>query len=67
MFALWIDKSPREALELARENVRHQREPLDLLVLVEAAVASRDADALRAAGELTRSMGLRDKRIDALL
>lgn len=67
MFALWIDKSPREALELARENVRHQREPLDLLVLVEAALASRDADAVRAAGELARSMGLRDKRIDALL
>ena len=33
IFALWIDKPPRRALELARENVIHQREPLDLLPL----------------------------------
>ena len=67
MFALWIDKSPRRALELARENVKHQREPLDILVLAHAAAASQDAAALREVASLTRAMGLRDKRVDALL
>lgn len=67
MFALWIDKAPRRALALARENVKHQREPLDLLVLARAAAASRDAAALREAAALIQSMGLRDKRLDALL
>ncbi len=67
MFALWVDRLPREALELARENVRHQREPLDLLVFAQAAAASRDAAGLREVAALTRAMGLHDKRVDALL
>jgi hypothetical protein len=67
MFALWIDNLPRQALELARENVKHQREPLDLLLLAQAAAASGDAQGMREATGLARSMGLRDKRIDALL
>lgn len=67
MFALWIDKSPHRALELARENVKHQREPLDILVLAKAAAASQDAAALREVAALTQAMGLRDKRVDALL
>lgn len=67
MFALWLDKSPRRALELARENVKHQREPLDLLVFAQAAAACQDTAARREVAALTRAMGLRDKRIDALL
>ena len=67
MFALWIDKSPQRALELARENVKHQREPLDILVFAKAAAASQDAAALREVAALTQTMGLRDKRVDALL
>ena len=67
MFALWIDKEPRRALDLARENVKHQREPLDVLVFARAAVASQDGAALREAAALSRSMGLRDKRVEALL
>ncbi len=65
MFALRIDKSPRRVLELARENLKHQREPLDLLVLAQAAAACQDAAARREVAALTRAMGLRDKRIDA--
>lgn len=67
MFALWIDKSPRRALTLARENVKHQREPLDILVLAQAAAACQDAAALHEVAAMTEAMGLRDKRIDALL
>jgi hypothetical protein len=66
MFALWIDKSPRRALDLARENVKHQREPLDILVLAHAAAAAQDEVALRDVAALTAAMGLRDKRVDAL-
>lgn len=67
MFALWIDKTPSKALNLARENVKHQREPLDLLVLAQAAAASRNPTALREADVLRKSMDLHDKRLDALL
>lgn len=66
MFALWVDQSARRALELARVNVRNQREPLDILLLAHAAAASQDLAALREVAALTRAMGLRDKRIDAL-
>jgi hypothetical protein len=66
MFALWIDNQPREALELAKENVRHQREPLDVLLLAQAATASQDAAARRDAASLASEMGLRDVRLDAL-
>jgi hypothetical protein len=66
MLALWIDNQPREALELAKENVRHQREPLDVLLLAQAAAASKDAAARRDAASLASEMGLRDVRLDAL-
>ena len=66
LFALWIDNQPRKALELARINVRHQREPLDLLVLAQAAAAGKDAAAQREAAALAAAMGLRDVRLDAL-
>jgi hypothetical protein len=67
MFALWIDKSPRQALALARANVKHQREPLDLLLFARAAAASQDSAALREVAALRLTMGLHDRRLDALL
>lgn len=67
MFALWVDQRPQEALEFARLNLEHQREPLDVLLLAQAARAARDDQALRDAHRLVNDMGLRDSRIDALL
>ena len=67
MFALWVDGKPAAALALARENVRKQREPLDLLVLAHAARAVGDAKAIREADQLRKEMGLHDQRLDALL
>ena len=67
MFALVVEAKPARALELARENARTQREPLDLLVLAQAAKASGDARALDEARALVREIGLHDRRIDALL
>ena len=66
MFALFVEGRPDQALELARGNVAQQREPLDLLVLAQAAHASGQAAALQEAQRLTKEMGLRDARVQAL-
>ena len=67
MFALFVDAAPRRALELARGNVAQQREALDLLVLAAAAKASGEPGAIEEAKRLKASLGLHDRRIDALL
>jgi len=67
MFALFVEAAPAEALALARGNVEHQREPLDVLLFAEAARASGDAGAIDEARRLKASLGLHDRRIDALL
>ena len=67
MFALFVDRSPERAFELAQGNAAHQREPLDLLVLAQAARATGRAEAIEAARRLKGSVGLHDRRIDALL
>jgi len=67
MFALFIEAAPTRALALARGNVERQREPLDLLLLAEAARASGDAGAIDEARRLKATVGLHDRRIDALL
>jgi tetratricopeptide (TPR) repeat protein len=67
MFALWVDASPGRALQLARANVKHQREPLDILVLAQAAHASGQAGAVAEIDSLRKEMGLHDHRLDELL
>ena len=67
MFALAVERDVGRALELARGNVAHQREPLDLLVLAQAARASGQPAAVDEARRLTRETGLVDQRINALL
>lgn len=67
MFALAVDHAPERALELARGNVQQQREAIDLLVLAQAARASADPRAIDEARRLKATIGLHDRRIDALL
>ena len=67
MFALHVEGRVEPALELARGNVAQQREPLDLLVLAQAARAAADPAALKAVKRLTQEIGLHDQRVDALL
>jgi hypothetical protein len=67
MFALAVDRDARRAWALARGNAAQQREPLDLLVLAQAARASGDAAALQQARQLASEIGLRDRRIEGLL
>jgi hypothetical protein len=66
MFALVVERDAQRALDLARGDVAHQREPLDLLVYAQAARASGQGAAIEDARQLTRQMGLVDHRIDAL-
>jgi len=67
MFALVVERDPDRALALARADVARQREPLDLLVLAQAARASGRADAIEEARRLKAAIGLHDRRIDVLL
>lgn len=67
MFALAVDRDVARALQLARDNVQTQREPVDLLVFAQAAKASGDARAIDEARKLVKEIGLHDRRINALL
>ncbi len=66
LFALWVDAEPQRAVALARGNVGLQREPIDLLLLAQAARAARDAAARQEAERLRKETGLHDRRLDAL-
>ena len=67
MFALAVDHDAAAALALSAGDVARQREPLDVLVYAQAARASGRADALEQARQLTRALGLVDRRIEAVL
>ena len=67
MFMLWVEADAAAALRLARINVAQQREPVDVLLLAQAARAAGDAAALREVARLKQEIGLHDQRIDALL
>jgi tetratricopeptide (TPR) repeat protein len=56
-----------EALQLARDNWRTQREPADLLVLARAARAAGDTIALNEVRATLRRTGLQDVRIERVL
>ena len=66
MFALWVDRDPQRALALARTNVGLQREPIDLLVLAQAAKATGQPQVLAEAARVRADTGLVDRRFDAL-
>ncbi|HEY4065864.1 MAG TPA: hypothetical protein VGM74_03135 [Burkholderiaceae bacterium] len=67
MFALSVDHDAQRAWALARGNAAYQREPLDVLVLTQAALAVGDAVALQQAKKVASEIGLHDHRIEVLL
>lgn len=67
MFALDVQNDPKRALELARLNVKLQREPIDLLVFARAAAAAKDDAARGEVKALMQQIGLKDARVDATL
>jgi hypothetical protein len=66
-FALWLEGDARRALLLAQENWLQQKEPADFRILVEAAVATRDAAARAMAKQWARTNKLQDERMSQLL
>lgn len=66
MMALEVERDPATALRLARLNVEHQREPLDILLLARCAAAAKNEKGRSEARQLAQDMGLRDARLDAL-
>ena len=64
-FRLAIDRDVRVAVELARANWDVQREPADLRVLVDAALAADDKAALATATEWIRTTRLEDVTLAA--
>ncbi|WP_431477104.1 tetratricopeptide repeat protein [Massilia eburnea] len=65
-FELHLRHSARAALELALVNWQVQKEPADLRILLEAAVAARDPAAARPALAWRRRQGLEDLKIASL-
>jgi tetratricopeptide (TPR) repeat protein len=66
-YALEIAGNSGQALALARENWKVQRESADLRILVSAAKAAGDAAALHEAGDWVRAHRLEDAAITSLL
>ena len=65
-FLLHLKSQPGQALALAVENYRVQREPRDARVLLEAAVAAGDAEAARPVREWLSRSGFEDARLRRL-
>jgi len=65
MAALYVEGDAMRALQLARSNVRLQREPIDVLLLAQAARASGQSEALNEGRALAREIGLHDQRLDS--
>lgn len=66
-FRLAIEHDARGALKLARDNWAVQREPADLRILIEAARATGDQDALTIASDWVAATHLEDAAIVAML
>ncbi|MBX3605863.1 MAG: hypothetical protein KF788_11345 [Piscinibacter sp.] len=62
LFALHVERDVRQAIDFARRNLQRQREPVDLLLLAEAARAAGETAALGEATRLAAAQGLVDRR-----
>ncbi len=66
-FRLEVEGDAAKALELAQANWQVQREPADVRLLLEAALAAGDARAARPALDFIKETGLQDARLAPLL
>jgi hypothetical protein len=62
-FTLHLLNDPNAALKLARENWGVQKEPADIRILLEAALAAHDAAEADAARDWLKKTGLEDFQI----
>jgi len=65
-FQLRLRKNSALAVQLAAANYQIQKEPRDLRVLLEAALAARDPDAAKPAREWLQSTGFEDAHMRTL-
>jgi hypothetical protein len=66
-YELVLRGNPQRALELARDNFAVQREPIDLRILLEAAMAARQPATARDALDWYEQSGLQDVRVAELV
>lgn len=66
-FALHLLNDPNAALKLAQENWAVQKEPADIRILVEAALAAHDKAAADTARNWLRKTGLEDARLGQMI
>jgi hypothetical protein len=67
LFELVVRGKPAVALAYARDNLAAQKEPVDLLLLAQAAQKAGDAAGLRELRAQVQSQGLKDARIQQVL
>jgi tetratricopeptide (TPR) repeat protein len=66
-FTLHLLNAPTEALKLAEQNWQVQKEPADVRILLEAALAARDSAAVEAVREWLNNSRLEDVQIQRIL
>jgi hypothetical protein len=66
-FTLHLLDAPEAAVELAKENWRVQKEPTDVRILLEAALAANDAEAIGAVQNWLKNARLQDVQLARLL
>jgi Tfp pilus assembly protein PilF len=64
--ALHLLNEPKDALRLAQQNWEVQKEPADLRILLEAALAAGDRDAVKTATDWIKHTGLEDTILSAI-
>lgn len=62
-FLLQVLHKPKEALKLAQENWKVQREPADALILLNAAIAANEPNAGLPVLEWMKQSGIQDKKL----
>lgn len=63
LVALYVDKNPERAVELARQNFGAQREAIDVRLFARAAQASADREAMRALTDWQRESRYEDREL----
>ena len=65
MYQLYLASDPKGALSLAQQNWKTQREPIDALILLQAAQATHQVDAAMPVRDWMRETGIEDQRLTA--
>jgi hypothetical protein len=66
-FTLHLLSDPQTAVKLAQENWQVQKEPADLRILLESALAAQDAASTETARAWIKTTGLEDVQLERLL